>query len=153
MGDHIKVTHYTNVSISKVCLSHYKKIYNHRLSEKGEIVMSIEEYIFTGVTTQNWKINQVKCILKIMKYLKIRDLKCALSNNVMYVMSKQDDHIINLLWHDYGFDLQEDLDELNPLGHEVILVATSVIFRSLFPNVPIVDELEDDDWDDEDLWI
>ena len=130
-----------------------KKKYNYRLSEKGESVMSIEEYIFTGATTQNWKIDQVKCIAKIMKYLKIKDFQCALSNNVMYVMSKDDDHIINLLWHDYGFDLQEDFDEINPLGHEVILVATSVIFRSLFPNIKVVDQVEDDDWDDEDLWI
>tara|TARA_R110001592_G_scaffold142674_9_gene364929 strand:+ start:409 stop:756 length:348 start_codon:yes stop_codon:yes gene_type:complete len=115
--------------------------------------MSIQEYIFTGATTQNWKIDQVKCIVKVMKYLKIRGFQCALSNNVMYVMSKDDDHIINLLWHDYGFSLQEDFNELNPLGYEIILVATSMIFRSLFPNIEPTDKLEDNYWDDEDLWI
>ena len=130
-----------------------KKKYNHRLSENRGSVMSIQEYIFTGATTQNWKIDQVKCIVKVMKYLKIRGFQCALSNNVMYVMSKDDDHIINLLWHDYGFSLQEDFNELNPLGYEIILVATSMIFRSLFPNIEPTDKLEDNYWDDEDLWI
>ncbi len=115
--------------------------------------MSIEEYIFTGATTQDWKIDRVKCIAKLMKYLKVRDFKCALSNSTTYIMSKDNDHIINLLWHDYGFELQEDFDEINPLGHEIILVATSIIFRSLFPNVEPNEIVEDCEWDDEDLLI
>jgi hypothetical protein len=126
--------------------------YSYIVSDKRGGVMSIEEHIFTGVTTHDWMIDKSKCIAKLMEYLKTRRYDCILSNNVLYVVSENEDHIVNLLWNEYGFDLEEEYDDLNPLAYEVISVATSIIFRSLFQNAQPV-EIVDDDWDDEDLWV
>lgn len=98
----------------------------------SDSIKVIGKYLFQGGDTNGLPIEKDWCIQLLCSYLKTRkDYDWILKDYTLFVTDKSHNHIVTLRWHKYGFDLEDDFQELSGKGLEVVLISINAVFRSI----------------------
>ena len=98
----------------------------------GKEMSDIRKYLFQGADTGNLPISKDQCIARLCEYMKFKNrYKWVCVHELMYVLDMEEKHIITLHWHEFGFHLENDFENLSGGGLEIVLIAINIVFRSI----------------------
>lgn len=131
-----------------------------------------KKYAFTGADTNGLIIDKDWCIDIMVGYLETRGYLSVCRNELMFVLDKDENHILTLEWHNYGFNLEEDFTAMDAYQLELVLIGINIVSRSILENYTFtkIDRVErakqlqvknadrmrtldDDEGDSEDYWV
>lgn len=131
-----------------------------------------KKYAFKGADTNGLMIDKEWCIDIMLGYLETRGCLVVCRDELMFVLDKDENHIITLEWHNCGFNLEEDFTAMDAYQLEIVLIGINIVSRSILENYTFtkIDRterikklqadnadrmatLDDDESDSEDYWI
>ena len=91
-----------------------------------------KNYLFRGANTNGLAIDKDWCINIMCKYLDTRKpYNWVRRDELLFILDEEEEHVITLEWHNFGFNLEHDLRDLDGEQLEIVLIGISIVFRSI----------------------